>query len=225
MKTMIVLISLLFIMPHTLPKEELLGHVLPESNATFVRIETQYTSKPAIYLRKEAYAAFCDMYAAAQADGVVLKVLSAMRNFDYQKGIWERKWKLPKYMGWKDLDKVRDIMTYSAMPGTSRHHWGTDIDMCALENEWFESGKGLKAYKWLQANAGTFGFVQTYTSKNKGRTGYAEEKWHWSFLPLSKGYLEAYTGAVSYSDIQNFSGSNQAEAMRAIEDFVCGISE
>lgn len=225
MKSAIALICLLFVMPKILPKEELLGRLDPSANDGFVRIATQYTPKPEIYMRAEAYTAFCEMHTAAKAEGVTLTILSATRNFDYQKGIWERKWDKPKYMGWQDLDKVKDIMTYSSMPGTSRHHWGTDIDLCAFENDWFASGKGLKVYTWLTQHAGDYGFVQTYTDKGEGRTGYNEEKWHWSYLPLSKGYLEMYMGAVTYKDIQGFSGADQAEAVRAIEDYVCGIEE
>ena len=211
--------------PSSIPTSELLGRFTPGSHADFVLISAEYTAKPEIYMRRQAYEAFETMYRAAKAEGVHLQIVSATRNFDYQRGIWERKWKQSKYMGWQDLDKVRDIMKYSSMPGTSRHHWGTDIDLNQLENRWFEHGDGLRLYQWLLENAGEYGFVQTYTSKESGRTGYEEEKWHWSYLPLSKGYLEEYTSQVSYSDIHGFSGAAQAPEIRAIEDFVCGIDE
>lgn len=211
--------------PASIPTPELLGRFDPGTHEGFVRIAAKYTTKPEIYMRGEAYAAFERMHAAAKLEGVNLVIVSATRNFDYQKGIWERKWKRPQYMGWQDLDKVKDIMRYSSMPGTSRHHWGTDVDFNHLENDWFTKGEGKKLYDWLQANAGEYGFAQTYTSKASGRTGYEEEKWHWSYLPLAKGYLEAYTHQVRYSDISGFNGASQAEAVRAIEDFVCGIDE
>ncbi len=37
----------------------------------------------------------------------------------------------------------------------------------------------------LTANAAKFGFCQPYNVKTD-RKGYNEEKWHWSFMPLSK---------------------------------------
>lgn len=204
-------------------KSELLGHFAPESTPGFVRIDRAYTRKPDIYLRSAAYAAFEQMHAAAKAEGIQLEIVSATRNFAYQKGIWERKWKRERYMGWQDLNKVQDIMQYSAMPGTSRHHWGTDIDLNALENDWFERGEGKAVYAWLQAHAATYGFHQTYTAKASGRTGYAEEKWHWSYLPLSGPFLEQYLVEVSYEDLIGFSGAASAHSVRAIEDFVLGI--
>ncbi len=45
-------------------------------------------------------------------------------------------------------------------------------------------------YKWLVKYAGKYGFGQPYTS---GRdSGYNEEKWHWSYLPLAKQFLQAW---------------------------------
>ena len=84
------------------------------------------------------------MKAAAQQAGIQLIIRSATRNFEYQRGIWERKWKRPQYMGWQAIDKARDILTYSAMPGASRHHWGTDIDLNSFENDWFDRRRGRR---------------------------------------------------------------------------------
>lgn len=209
----------------TSDKTDLLGHFKPEKHVDFVKIDGRYTSKADIYMRKEAYTAFMNMHQLASESGIELKIISAARNFDYQKGIWQRKWQKPKYMGWSDLDKAKDIMTYSSMPGTSRHHWGTDIDLNSLENAYFESGKGKSEYEWLVRNAGTFGFVQTYTSKEQGRTGYNEEKWHWSYMPLAGKFLEQYKEEVSYDDITGFPGSDVARELKAIEDYVGGVSE
>jgi len=135
------------------------------------------------------------MYNAAKADGIDLVVRSATRNFSYQRGIWERKWsgktKLSDGVNAAtditvDRDRAVKIMNYSAMPGASRHHWGTDIDLNSFNNSYFESGTGLKVYKWLEQNAHKYGYCRPYTPKNNGRTGYEEEKWHWSYTPLSK---------------------------------------
>ncbi|MFM9004881.1 MAG: D-alanyl-D-alanine carboxypeptidase family protein [Flavobacteriales bacterium] len=43
-------------------------------------------------------------------------------------------------------------MKFSSMPGTSRHHWGTDIDLNSVEPSYFLSGKGLLIYQWLSAH-------------------------------------------------------------------------
>ena len=65
------------------------------------------------------------------------------------------------------------------MPGsTSRHHWGTEIDIHSLKNGDFADGEGLKIYEWLTTHAEDYGFYQPYTAEQ----GYEEEeKWHWSY--------------------------------------------
>jgi len=50
------------------------------------------------------------------------------------------------------------------MPGTSRHHWGTDVDLFSLDNKFFESGDGKIWYSWMVQNAAKYGFCQPYTA-------------------------------------------------------------
>jgi hypothetical protein len=81
----------------------------------------------------------------------------------------------------------------------------------------------LKIYQWLTTHGAKYGFCQPYTSKAAGRTGYEEEKWHWSYWPLSKELLNAYVKSVHYSDIKGFKGSKTAKSINAIEKYVQGI--
>lgn len=204
-------------------KEELLGKVNPAQHPGFSKIEKIYTTKDNIYLRKECYEAFIKMSAAAQKEGITMTIISATRTFEQQKAIWERKWAKMADQKKSDLEKAKHIMLYSSMPGTSRHHWGTDIDINSLENSYFKSGPGKKLYDWMLLHASEYGFHQTYTDKSKGRTGYEEEKWHWSYLPLSGPYLEEYKKQISYTDITGFSGSDVASELKVIETYVQGI--
>ncbi len=207
----------------TFSKEQLLGKIKPASDTSFVRIDKSLTTKPDIYLRKEAYNAFVEMHNAAKKEGVNIVIISATRTFDAQKVIWEKKWIRADYSKFSPAQRVREIMKYSSMPGTSRHHWGTDIDINSLENNYFLSGEGKKTYEWMVKNAGMYGFYQTYTNKKKSRTGYEEEKWHWSYLPLARPMLEAYLQNISYGDLIGFSGSEFAIENRVIEEYVKGI--
>jgi LAS superfamily LD-carboxypeptidase LdcB len=208
-------------------KEELLGQINPDSHSSFSLVPQKYASKSGIYLRTEVLLSFKDLHDAAIDEGLEIKILSGTRSFSYQQSIWERKWEKPRYMGWDDLDKALDILTYSSMPGTSRHHWGTDIDLNAFENEYFESGEGLEVYEFLNRCASTFGFQQVYTSKEttqSPRSGYEEEKWHWSYMPSSIPILNAYNELISTEDIQGFQGASQAESVKIIQNYVNGIS-
>ncbi|MCC6599380.1 MAG: M15 family metallopeptidase [Crocinitomicaceae bacterium] len=208
-----------------LTKDELLGHFDPASHHDFVKIEKEYTAKKNIYLRRETYEAFKRMSAAAKQDGISLVIISATRNFDYQKRIWEKKWAAEKYANWTPADKAREIMHYSSMPGTSRHHWGTDMDFNSLEPSWFRSGNGKKLYDWLVRNGSDYGFFQTYTPKVGGRTGYEEEAWHWTYLPLSKKMLDEYNRQIRNIDITGFNGCEVVSELRVIEWYVNGVDE
>ena len=207
-------------------RDELLGQFNPAEHAGFERIPDAWTDKDGIYLRREVLEAYSRMKSAADQAGIELIIRSATRNFEYQRGIWERKWNRPQYMGWQDFDKARDILTYSAMPGASRHHWGTDIDLNSFENSWFASGEGAQIYAWLTAHAGEFGFHQVYDDKSTGRTGYELERWHWSYLPTSGPMLNAYNHLIDTRDLARapFSGAETADSLRVLAEFVNGLA-
>lgn len=206
-------------------KAYLLGRFNPETDSRFVKPADEHTAGAARsqYLRKETYEAFVRMAGAAARDGIILVIISATRNFETQKGIWERKWKQESAIN-DEPDRARKILLYSSMPGTSRHHWGTDVDLNNLNNEYFESGEGLKIYQWLTAHAHEYGFCQPYTAKDQGRTGYEEEKWHWSYTPLANDFLKRYTYTVSLSDITDFLGANTAASIDVIKNYVEGVA-
>ncbi|MEL6846748.1 MAG: D-alanyl-D-alanine carboxypeptidase family protein, partial [Bacteroidota bacterium] len=128
----------------TIPVSFLLGQFDPAKHADFARIADAHSAGSArgAYLNKEAYRAFVDMYDAAKADGVRLTIRSATRNFYRQQQIWEAKWNGKRKQNGEILtqttpdpvERARKILATSSMPGTSRHHWGTDIDINAFEN-------------------------------------------------------------------------------------------
>ncbi len=205
-------------------KDELLGRFEPAKHPDFEVIQKKHTTKDGIYLQRAAYADFQRMWEAAKAAGVDLSILSATRNFNYQKGIWEKKWLREKYKGMSDRDKVADIMKFSSMPGTSRHHWGTDVDFNSVELAYWQSATGKKVYAWLVQHAATFGYYQTYTDKANGRSGYEEEKWHWSYIPIAREMHRQFKNTIQYSDITGFSGCKEAEGLQVFAVFVDGIA-
>ena len=216
-----------------LEKSDLLGQFNPANHPDFVLIEKQSTEETLHYLRKGTAQAWERMHHAASEDGVELMIVSSTRNFERQKNIWENKWFGRTLTQGKNLaeselgaiEKSQAILKFSAMPGTSRHHWGTDIDINSTEESYFETSQGIEMYNWLNKHAYNFGFFQPYTVKGNNRpTGYEEEPWHWSFAPLSTVFLGDYLTSISYSDIQGFEGSETAKHLMVIEHFVCGIS-
>lgn len=203
----------------------LLGKFDPSADERFVKPDDRHRAGAARsqYLRRETYEAFVNMAEAAEKDGVKLIIISATRNFDTQKSIWERKWKDEAAIT-NPADRARKILQYSSMPGTSRHHWGTDMDLNSLDNDYFSSGEGLKIYEWLTAHAHKYGFCQPYTSRTTGRTGYEEEKWHWSYTPLSVPFLNQYLNTITLADITGFRGSESAAGIDVIKNYVAGVA-
>ncbi|MCT4665599.1 MAG: M15 family metallopeptidase [Flavobacteriales bacterium] len=190
-------------------------------HANFKVVPTHLSTKK-IYIQKETLQQFVAMAKAAQKADISLKILSGTRSFWEQKAIWERKWK--RYEELTPLDRAKKILEYSSMPSTSRHHWGTDIDINNLNNEYFDHGKGKKEYEWLVQNAHKFGFYQVYTAEN-GRTGYSEEKWHWSYLPLAHDYLTFFNQHISNQNISGFEGAELAKTLDMRKNYVNGVAQ
>ncbi|MEM9931233.1 MAG: M15 family metallopeptidase [Bacteroidota bacterium] len=212
----------------------LTGRFDPTKHPDFVRVAAKYTDGDPYVLHKDTYQAFEAMHAAAQADGVTLIIVSATRNFKRQRQIWEAKWNGQRLLEGKEkanevypnpADRARAILRYSSMPGTSRHHWGTDIDFNALTNGYFAHGEGKKVYDWLVANAAKFGFCQTYTPKGTNRpNGYEEERWHWSYLPIATQLSDYAAQVMQDTNITGFAGAEAAPEIGVIEHYVLGVN-
>ena len=152
-------------------------------------------------MQKDAYDSFLKMKAEAIKENISIELVSAYRSFDKQKQIFENKYRLFISEGLSPLEAIHKIIEYSTIPGTSRHHWGTDIDIIdanaprpesVLEEEHFHgNGPYCKLKEWLNINATSFGFYEVYTN-NPDRKGFKYEPWHFSYAPISKSMLEEY---------------------------------
>ena len=80
-------------------------------------------------LQPEAAKAFTAMRKAAFNDSIRINVVSSFRSYSSQKRIWNRKYKRFVASGMSPTAAIEKIIEYSTLPGTSRHHWGTDIDL------------------------------------------------------------------------------------------------
>ena len=206
-------------------KNILLGKFDYKKDTNFSVVSSKYSSKT-IYLRKEVLLKFDQMYNAALEDGIKLILISGTRSFNHQKYIWDRKW-AKNILKMDSISAVKEIMKYSSMPSTSRHHWGTDIDLNSLENSYFEKGEGKKIFDWLVANAFKYGFHMTYDNQEETkRSGYKMEKWHWSYMPISEQFLIQFNEYINCENIYSFEGSKFAchPKVDVINNFVNGIN-
>lgn len=218
------------LLPGQTREDFLTGKFNPRKHRDFVKIANQDALPSAFgaYLQQSVYAAFKQMRAAALKDGVDLRILSATRTFYHQKSIWDAKWEGRAKSGGVNASQIADekermkqILEFSAMPGASRHHWGTDIDLNSLSDAYFARGEGLKVYNWLKENASVFGFCQPYDANRA--TGHREEKWHWSYAPLSVVYLQEYAQRIDYTHLSGFAGSRYAKEIQIIRDYVLSV--
>lgn len=235
-----VLLSSALLPPKDEPKlefslEYLVGKFEPAEHPDFILVDKKYADAEGYYLRKETYESFKKMWEAAKADSITLTIVSATRNFYRQKAIWEAKWTGARKIenGTNAAQKYPDpktralkILEYSSMPGTSRHHWGTDVDLNDLDNFTFEQGQGKKVYDWLQKHAHEYGFCQPYTEKGQNRPhGYNEEKWHWSYTPVSKQLTEMAARRLQDQMIGGFKGAETALSIGIVKKYVLGINQ
>ena len=152
-----------------------------------------------------------DLASEAKKVGFELVVCSGFRSFERQVEIWNGKvsGKLPvldakgvplKREGLTSEILIHSILRWSALPGTSRHHWGTDFDVIdgsrmkegmkvRLVPEEFESGGPFfELHEWLDEEMADYGFFRPYDQE---RGGVSPERWHLSYAPLAKKFLEA----------------------------------
>lgn len=207
------------------------GKFDPSIRDGFIEFESEL-DKSHMFLQLEAYVAFLRMKEAAYKDTVELFIVSAFRSFERQQEIWEQKWlgKLPvdgvdvNTLTNDPVIKAQKILEYTAPPGYSRHHWGTDIDINEVEPDYFEKEEGNRVYQWLIQNAGKFGFCQSYTAFNPLRpAGFKEEKWHWSFEPLSYPIWSSQLKQFDHREVYPFLGVEYMHSVKLF-DFIKNVN-
>ena len=173
-------------------RDQLIGKGNPDISGS------SYTST----MHRETAAALLHMKTAAAKEGIAIEVVSAYRSFERQKEIFEGKYKRFTKQGLTPEEAIAKIIAYSTIPGTSRHHWGTDIDIIDAngsprpssvlqEHHFHGTGPFCKLKDWLNINANSFGFYEVYTN-NANRKGFKYEPWHFSYAPVSKPMIAAY---------------------------------
>lgn len=154
-----------------------------------------------IQLQKEVLEAFDKMQDEALKEGISIQIVSAYRSFDRQKSIWNKKFESYISNGLTQQQAINKIIEYSTIPGTSRHHWGTDIDIIdgaiaapkelLLQENYEKNGAFLKLKKWMDLNAEKFGFYLVYDN-NPLRKGFKYEPWHYSYREVSRIMLTKF---------------------------------
>ncbi|NES84168.1 MAG: D-alanyl-D-alanine carboxypeptidase family protein [Moorea sp. SIO2B7] len=154
--------------------DNLLGHLSYQetSESDLIPIE----SNVRLRLRRNAATKFREMQAAARADGIILKPISAFRTVAEQ-----------QYLFFQVKEQRGQVATkraeVSAPPGYSEHHTGYAIDIgdgrvpSAHLSPNFEK---TSAFRWLDRNAPYYSFELSFPRNNPQGINY--EPWHWRFV-------------------------------------------
>lgn len=158
------------------------------------------------------------LQARAASAGFILKVASSYRSFERQLLIWNNKVRglrpvLNDAGEVIDLsllsprEKVFAILRWSALPGASRHHWGTDVDVYDGSRisadyqlqltvaETVGYGPFAEFHQWLSEELmqGNGDFFRPYA---QDRGGIAPEPWHLSYAPLARNFSQQFNQQI-----------------------------
>lgn len=179
--------------------------------------ESHLAAVGAVKLHRRVLKPLLQLERDARAAGFDLAIASGFRGFDRQLSIWNGKAGGERPLH-DDFGRALDaralapdqlltaLLRFSALPGGSRHHWGTDFDVydaralpvgVQLQLSPAECSPGgimHPFHRWLDRYlAGQRDFFRPYC---RDLGGVAPEPWHLSFAPLSRALESALSPAL-----------------------------
>ena len=174
-------------------------------------------------INKEMIHDYLQLKKNAEEAGFDLQIASAFRDYDRQLKIWNSKARGERpildnqsvpldYSKLSPTELMFSILRWSAVPGCSRHHWGTDIDVYdgntqkadhvkLIPSECEGHGPAAKLHEWLDGQIEqnlALGFYRPYRTD---RGGISPEKWHLSYAPMATRYERFFTTSLFKKNI------------------------
>jgi len=175
----------------------------------------------------------------ASQRGFDLRLCSSFRSFDRQLKIWNDKISglrpvyddsgtrldLTQLTEWQ---QIQAVMRWSALPGASRHHWGTDFDIydAAAVDASYQiqlvpeevEGSGVFApfHDWLDSSV--LAAADFYRPYAKDLGGIAPERWHISYRPVAENYAAQLTVAVLAERLENADILHKATVLANLDE-------
>jgi LAS superfamily LD-carboxypeptidase LdcB len=166
--------------------------------------------------------------------GIHLKAVSTFRSFEAQKNIWNLKASGKRtllndnggpinFNSLKPVEVMRAILRWSAFPGLSRHHWGTDLDVIdqnylnvnpdykvqLIPSEYQKGGPFDGLGDFLNNELKDSDFFRPYVVD---RNGIAPEPWHLSHKSSVKNFDN-----YKIQDFLDFLNSSHCEDIELLE--------
>lgn len=175
-----------------------------------------------LFLHKDVLKPWLTLCEAAKGEGFTLAIASGFRGFERQSLIWNHKMSGKRVVRddqqqpvdltqLSPLNQIKAVMRWSALPGASRHHWGTDMDIYdsgpdndqlqLIPEEYLPGGPFAPMMDWLTdyLKHHDTGFYFPY-QKDKG--GVAPEPWHLSYAPIAEVISESWSLDVLTDHLQ-----------------------
>lgn len=195
--------------------KELIQCITGQSDAHLVAIQNHY-------LHTNIVNDFVALQSAAASAGFDLCIASSFRDFNRQSAIWNAKFSNKRVVlnkaqqavelnSLSDIEKCTAIMLYSALPGASRHHLGTDLDIFdksavsddyelqLTPDEYQHGGPFAELSQWLDTHLAEFGFYRPY---QHDLGGVAPELWHISHIAQSEQLMRHLSVEVLHNCIK-----------------------
>ncbi|NQZ91214.1 MAG: M15 family metallopeptidase [Moritella sp.] len=199
-------------------------------------------------IHRQALTAFQQLQTRAKQAGFNLDVVSSFRSFEQQLSIWNNKFNGLRPILDHDsqpLDhailseeqKVFAILRWSMLPGASRHHWGSEIDVCdysalpagyqlqLIPQEYDEGGYLASLSAWLDDNIADCGFYRPY---RQDLGGVSREPWHLSYQPIAVPAQQAFTLALITDTLRNADIQGKTAILANIEQiytqYICNVA-
>lgn len=204
------------------------------------------TWQGACQVHGDAFEALSDLCRRGAKAGFDVKLASGFRSYQRQCDIWNAKVRgdrpvLDKSGQPLDINKLDDgekvlaILRWSALPGASRHHWGSDFDLWdsaavpddyhlqLVVEEYEAEGPFYLFSEWLEqeieAQPKLFsrpyyqaGLQPGSAKKQQSHCGVAREPWHLSYRPVAC----RYEALLDPSALKAFMANSELELKDAI---------
>lgn len=162
---------------------------------------------------------------AAKTAGFDLAIASAYRSFERQKWIWNAKLSGKRSIldennraievgSLSSLERIEKLMRWSALPGASRHHWGSDMDIydrSAVEpdydlqlvsDEYTGKGPFAPLIIWLREYLSQSASPDFFFPYLDDHGGISPEPWHISYRPVAESRAQHWSLAALIALLQ-----------------------
>lgn len=125
-----------------------------------------------------------NMIYTALAEDVNITIVSAYRDYDRQRDLFDNKVQRLLDEENYSVDKAREEASkVVAYPGTSEHQLGLALDLVDSDHrELDESQENTDAYQWLKEHCHEYGFIVRYPNGKTDITGIIYEPWHFRYV-------------------------------------------